>query len=175
MSRAGDLAVEAAFLDDAAIAALLDERQRRYADALAVAEERSASHLLWTVGAERYATPLADLGEVAAIGRVTRVPGAPPTLAGVVNHRGQLFNLLDPAPALGAAATEAGAMMLVLRQAAPRVALRVSTVVGTVALPPEDDAADPVLARFIPLEEGDGFAIVSTALLMEKLLDRRTR
>src|SRR4051812_28143256 len=50
------------------------------------------------LGVARYAVPMADVAEVVPVPRVTRVPGMPPWLAGVVNWRGHLPPLPLPRP-----------------------------------------------------------------------------
>ena len=45
---------------------------------------------------------MADVAEVTASRRVTRLPGAPPWLAGVANWRGRMLPVLDLRPLLGA-------------------------------------------------------------------------
>jgi purine-binding chemotaxis protein CheW len=53
------------------------------------------------LGVARYAVPMADVAEVIPVPRVTRVPGMPSWLAGVVNWRGHVLPLLDLRPVLG--------------------------------------------------------------------------
>jgi chemotaxis signal transduction protein len=53
------------------------------------------------LGVARYAVPMADVAEVVPVPRVTRVPGMPVWLAGVVNWRGHVLPLLDLRPVLG--------------------------------------------------------------------------
>jgi chemotaxis signal transduction protein len=53
------------------------------------------------LGVARYAIPMADVAEVVPVPQVTRVPGMPIWLAGVVNWRGHVLPLLDLRPVLG--------------------------------------------------------------------------
>lgn len=178
MIRAGDLPVRAEFLDDAAIAALIERRRRAFLPGQEQGLAETGTLLLWTLGEARYATPLADVREVAPVPRVTRVPGAPPALLGVISWRGIVHNLLDPGAALGSASggVEAGGRILVMRDERVRIALNVSTVPGVVAVSADDGEATPAdqgLTRFIATDDGNGFALVSTPLLIERLLARR--
>ncbi|WP_114953455.1 chemotaxis protein CheW [Sphingosinicella terrae] len=173
MIRAGDLPVSAEFLDEAAIATLLARRQAAYGDARDLAVLGGSDLLLWNLGAERYALPLADIKAVAALPRVTRVPGAPAALAGLVSRRGVVHNLFDPAAVLGAdpLADDGAARMIVLRHERPCIALRVSGVAATAAFADDGDA-DAGLARLVETPEGERFTLVSTPRLIERLLAR---
>ena len=172
--RAGDLRVRAEHLDEAHIAALLAERQALYARDER-GEWRDTSELLvWSIGRESYATPLADIREIAPVPHVTRIPGAPPHLLGLIARRGVIHNLFDPAPVLGAAAAEEGATqrMLLLRWDHPCIAIRVSGADRIAALPADmDDGGEATLTTFTPDSDAP-FARVSTRLLIEQLLAR---
>lgn len=60
-------------------------------------EEREEAHHLLTfrLGAERYGIDVRMVTSVRSIGKLTRVPGAPPFYRGVVNIRGQIVTVLD--------------------------------------------------------------------------------
>lgn len=173
MIRPGDLPVRAEFLDESAIAALLARRQADYAGARDLAVLRRSDLLLWTLGAERYALPLADIKAVATLPIVTRVPGAPAALVGLVSRRGIVHNLFDPAAVLGAdtVADEGIARMIVLRHERPCIALRVSDVAATLAFAGDEDV-EAGLARLVETPEGERFTLVSTPRLIERLLAR---
>lgn len=63
-------------------------------------------HLKVRVGSEHYALAVQDVLEVAELGEVTPVPGAPPSVLGVRNLRGMVLPVVDLGQLL--AATEAG-------------------------------------------------------------------
>lgn len=172
--RAGDVPIRAEFLDEVAVAALLRRRQAAYARVEEQEVRKTRLVLRWSLGEEPYASPLEDIRAVAAPPPLTRVPGAPAQFAGVVSRGGVIHNLFDPAPMLGARAEapSAAARMLVLRHERPSVALRVSTVAGVEPV----DAAEATfdgLTRFISGPDGAGFTLVSTPLLVERLIARR--
>lgn len=56
--------------------------------------------VLLRLGSSRYALAMADVAEVAAVPRVTRLPAAPPWLWGVANWRGRMLPVLDLRPLL---------------------------------------------------------------------------
>lgn len=59
-----------------------------------------AGGIVARLGSSRYAIAIADVAEVAALPRLTRVPGAPAWLAGVANWRGRMLPVLDLRPLL---------------------------------------------------------------------------
>ncbi|MCC2975253.1 chemotaxis protein CheW [Sphingomonas sp. PL-96] len=173
MSMPGDVRVAAPFLDAEAVAAVLAERQRALAPAEAADRRARMRVLTWTLGEEAYATPLADLTEVAAVPRVTAVPGSPAALVGLISWRGAVVNLFDPAAALQLPApAEPGRAMLVLRHAAPRIALQVSAVTAAASVVDPGATGVGSLTHFVEADGGQRLAIVDTALLIQRLLAR---
>lgn len=65
-----------------------------------VAVEVVPDAIVVRLGVARYAIPMADVAEVVHVPVVTRVPGMPSWLAGVVNWRGHVLPLLDLRPLL---------------------------------------------------------------------------
>jgi len=71
---------------------------------------------------ERYAIELKELAEVLAFRDCTAVPGAPPTLRGVINLRGELRPVIDLGIVLsGKPSDEAGFTLILRREAAVKV------------------------------------------------------
>lgn len=58
-------------------------------------------HVRVCVGGEHYALPVEGVLEVAELGDVTPVPGAPPSVVGVRNLRGKLITVADLAILFG--------------------------------------------------------------------------
>ena len=83
---------------DAILAAI--EAQRDHIGGPAAEDER-VSYLAFCLGTEMYGLPLDRLREVARVGQVRRVPGAPPGVAGLVNLRGEILCALDVRAILG--------------------------------------------------------------------------
>jgi purine-binding chemotaxis protein CheW len=72
------------------------------------------------LGVGRFAIALADVAEVGRVPAVTRVPGLPAWVAGVVNWRGRVLAALDLRGALGAdrtALTPAARLVVLVRDA----------------------------------------------------------
>lgn len=64
-------------------------------------EQERASYLAFLLGNEVYGLPLEQLREVAHVGHLRRVPGAPAGVAGLVNLRGEIVCALDVRAILG--------------------------------------------------------------------------
>ena len=98
------------------------------------------------MGGDRYALPMASVGEVGRPPGLTRVPGVPDWVAGVANWRGRVLAVLDLRPLLGVAAGDLDrrGRVLVLSAGGLRAGLLVEQVVGTIASAPAE--LEPVLA-----------------------------
>jgi purine-binding chemotaxis protein CheW len=99
--------------------------------------------LLLPLGAEWYAVELATVREVLRRPEITPLPGAPPTVLGVLNVRGEVVPALDTAALL-----ELGAL-----DAAPFVAV-LDTVAGPGALGAAGEPRTAILER--PAGEAEG-------------------
>ncbi len=64
-------------------------------------DQLSGGGLIARAGGVRWFVPVAGVLEVLRAPVVARVPGAPPALLGVVNHRGRVLPVADPVRALG--------------------------------------------------------------------------
>jgi purine-binding chemotaxis protein CheW len=87
------------------------------------------------IGAERLAIPTTRVREVAAVGALTPIPGAPSRIAGVVQLRGQILPVLalrEPAAQDEGAAPRPDDPLLVLELGPYRAGLLVDEVVGVV-------------------------------------------
>ncbi|MBN3788322.1 chemotaxis protein CheW [Burkholderia sp. Ac-20353] len=80
--------------------------------------------LLFELDGERYALDATQIVEVLALAPVKSMPGTPPWLAGVIDHRGTLVPVLDvPQLALGRAARALrSTRLVVVRYAQPNAA-----------------------------------------------------
>ncbi len=83
---------------EAILDAIADDDNRT---AEAEVEQERASYLAFYLGNEVYGLPLEQLREVAHVGHLRRVPGAPAGVAGLVNLRGEIVCALDVRAILG--------------------------------------------------------------------------
>ncbi|MBB6562228.1 chemotaxis-related protein WspB [Acidovorax soli] len=84
------------------------------------AQERDPLHLLFSLGADRYALAASAVREVLPLQRLKQVPEAPPWVAGLLTHRGEVIPVLDLCQrVLGRAARQSINTRLVLLQYSP--------------------------------------------------------
>lgn len=114
------------------------------ADASAPAGPR---YLVLRVGSQRVGVPLEDAREIVPPRSLTRLPGAPAWIAGLVNIRGRVVTVVDLGRRLGADA--AAGPIVVVEVAGRSLALRVTAVEAVrAAAGPERAASDaPVIAE----------------------------
>lgn len=126
-----------------------------------------AQLLVCHLGAQRVAWPVDAVVEVVRAVAITRLPGAPPALEGVINVRGALVPVLDLRARFGLATPplDPDEQMVLVRAGARTVACRVDRVdgllelpEGAVAAPHGLTAATRGLAGVAPT--GDGVAVV---------------
>ncbi len=112
--------------------------------------------LLFQLAGELYALPSADVREVIRYRTFTPVPGAPPTIPGILSQRGSILPVVALHPLLGlesAPITRATRLVIVAHDDIG-MALLAETVLDLVALPagafaPVPAALDPAGARFL--------------------------
>jgi purine-binding chemotaxis protein CheW len=80
------------------------------------------------VGSERFTVPVAAVREVIDTPLVVAIPGAPPSIRGVVNVRGSLVTVVSGAILLDVKDAAAGEWLLVLAMFDGRVAIGVDEV-----------------------------------------------
>ena len=89
----------------------------RGTEAAPVPEPEYVSYLGFFVGSYVYGLPIQQLRAVARVDRLRRVPGAPPSVAGLVNLRGEIICALDTRAVLRLAMpTPADVPFLVVRR-----------------------------------------------------------
>lgn len=109
-------------------------------------ETRPISGVVLRFAGARYAVDMATVAEVVSVPTVTRVPGAPPWLAGVVNWRGRVLPAVDLRPLVGAplAPLPTSARLVVLAVDDVELALVADMVPGLLDCRPE--ALEPMPA-----------------------------
>jgi len=83
---------------------VLRARARELARPLAPASApapATQSVLVFATGSERYGVDTVDVAEVVALPNLTPVPLTPPTIVGVMNHRGRILPIVDLVPLFG--------------------------------------------------------------------------
>ena len=106
----------------------------------------SAVHVRMRVGGELYALPVENVIEVAELGDVAPVPGAPPAVLGVCNLRGEVLTVVDLAAIFGIRHEKAPARLVVAEDGARRAGFAVDEVIDVGDLP---DATEPTESAFL--------------------------
>ena len=89
----------------------------------------SRVHVRVLAGGEHYALPVGAVIEIAELGQVTSVPGAPSGVLGVRNLRGQVIPVIDLATMLGLSADAGSQRIVVAEDGSLRAALAVTDTV----------------------------------------------
>lgn len=102
------------------------------------AELERVPYLGFFLGPEIYGLPLGQLREVAQLTRVRRIPGAPASVAGLVNLRGEIICALDARAILGLAMPTPpdAAFLLVLRGVEDPLGLVVDSIANIYSIDP---------------------------------------
>ena len=77
------------------------------------------------VGAEQYAVAVEDVLEVAELGDLTAVPGAPRALLGLINRHGQVLAVVDLATVIGTTSDGSPSCLVVIDDGQRRAGLAV--------------------------------------------------
>ena len=87
------------------------------------------------VGGEQYALAVEHVAEVVEVGVVTPVPGAPESVIGLRNLRGELFSVVDLGAVLGLHGESTRGRLLVTSDGGRRAGLAVDEVLDVAPLP----------------------------------------
>ncbi|HEX9393602.1 MAG TPA: chemotaxis protein CheW [Gemmatimonadales bacterium] len=137
--------------------------------------------LVFRVGSLACAAEVESVREILPRLAVTRIPGAPPVVAGLVNVRGQIVTVVEGWRALHQAApqeSDAGGTTMLLQVGGGRVlGFTVDEVLDLLAVP---DAAlerrdalpgvDPTLVRAVGRRAGQPFVVLDTDALLGPIL-----
>ncbi|HTY06487.1 MAG TPA: chemotaxis protein CheW [Gemmatimonadales bacterium] len=136
--------------------------------------------LVFRVGTLSCAAEVETVREILPRLSVTRIPGAPPEVAGMVNVRGALVTVVDGWRALGQAAPAPGAGTTVLLEVdggRRMVALTVDEVVDLLAVPGETlerrqslPGLDPTIVRAVGRRGAQAFVVLDTDRLLGPIL-----
>ena len=131
--------------------------------------------LSFGVAEELYALPLVQVREILRLPPITRLPGAPAFLRGVVNLRGAILPLVDLREELGLGTQPYGkfTVVIVIKTAGLKVGLIVDKVVDVVSVAPDAIAPPPPqLSPQVRAEFVRGLARTAEALLVVLDIDR---
>jgi len=103
-------------------------------------------HVRVRAGGEHYALPVAGVREIAPLGQITPVPGAPAAILGVWNLRGDVIAAIDLARLLGLQSEAEPSRIVVGEDGTVRAGLVVESVIDVGALP---EALEPADSEFL--------------------------
>jgi len=137
--------------------------------------------LVFRVGSLACAAEVESVREILPRLAVTRIPGAPPVVAGLVNVRGQLVTVVEGWRALHQAApqeSEAGGTTMLLQVGGGRVlGFTVDEVLDLLAVPSAAlerrealPGVDPTLVRAVGRRAGQPFVVLDTDALLGPIL-----
>ncbi len=118
-----------------------------------------------------YGIGVEQVREVVRLKRVTRVPGAPAMVCGIINVRGAVVTVLDLSVLLAAPSAVTSPSVVLLQHGSRLIGLAVDAVrdVRVVVDESHADAEDPGRAPFIPL---DAVALCAPHLLSSEEMGR---
>jgi purine-binding chemotaxis protein CheW len=134
-----------------------------------------ARYLVARASGQRVAIPLLATREVLTVRGVTRLPGAPSFIAGLVNVRGTVLTVLDLAVRLGGA--PAVGVVVVVEVAERRLGLRVDAVDGVMRAAAGEEAveeartAQGAVRGLVALPDGAALVVDVAALQRAALAD----
>lgn len=156
-------------LDADAIAAILTARQRAVGGVRQVDTRATETLLTFDLGGVPHGLPIDCVRAVAPLPKVTRLPGAPVTLEGLVAWRGTVVNLFALGKLLDRDVADA-ATMIVLRHDAPRIALSVDAVSAVMTMPRPETAA--ALSTLV-IDGDERLTRIDPVVLIDRLLPAR--
>jgi purine-binding chemotaxis protein CheW len=94
----------------------------------------SAVYVRMGVAGEQYALAVEQVAEVLSLGDVTPVPGAPASVLGLLNLRGEILSVVELASALGLRGESAPSRLIVADDGARRAGLAIDQVLDVAPL-----------------------------------------
>ena len=137
--------------------------------------EMAETYLQVGLGNEHYAIPADSVLEVAELGGLTAVPGAPSALIGVCNLRGTILPVIDLAAILRVASREDEQVMLVARYQHALVGLAAGRVIGVEELPPSGEPAQSPHLTGAVLRDGALIGVIDLDSVIDSVVGEPTR
>lgn len=127
------------------------------------------AYVRFRVAEEAYAVSVLNVLEVASLGEVTPVPGAPREILGVRNLRGKILPVIDLAALLGTRRSQPAERLLVAESEGRQAGLAIDEVteVGELADPSEE--AESALLLGTMLDDGDLIGVLNMPAVMDAL------
>jgi purine-binding chemotaxis protein CheW len=117
-------------------------------------------HVRFRVGGESYAVPVENVLEVADLGELSPVPGAPRAILGVRNMRGQVLPVIDLATVFGVASDNGGRRLVIAEERGRRGGLAIDEVTDVGDLPEAVQEADSQFLAGTTLADGELVGVI---------------
>jgi purine-binding chemotaxis protein CheW len=117
-------------------------------------------HVRFRLGDESFAVPVAQVLEVADLGALAPVPGAPASVLGVRNLRGQVLPVIDLATVLGTARAQEAEKLVIAEEGGRRAGFAIDEVTDVGELPGTVQGTESPYLSGSALVEGDLVGIV---------------
>ena len=127
------------------------------------------AYVRFRVAEEAYAVSVLNVLEVASLGDVTPVPGAPIEILGVRNLRGKILPVIDLAALLGTRRSRPAGRLLVTESEGRQAGLAIDEVTEVGELADLTEEAESVLLLGTMLDDGDLIGVLNLAAVMDAL------
>jgi purine-binding chemotaxis protein CheW len=134
----------------------------------------SGVHVRLRVGGESYAFGVEYVLEVAELGEIAPLPGAPGWVLGVRNLRGHVLPVFELASVLGIARDGPARSLLVVEHEGHRAGFAIGEVVDVGALAAPSEHAESTFLRGAVLDEGELVGVVDVPRLFRTLAQEET-
>lgn len=125
-----------------------------------------AAYVRLRVGGEHYALPVTAVREVAPIGDVMPMPGAPVHVLGVRNVRGDVVPVIDLAAVAGLGGDRDPTIVTIVEDAGRRAGLAVDAVIDVGPLPEASEEPASPLLRGVAMADGELIGVIDPGALL---------
>ena len=126
-------------------------------------------YVRFRVADEAYAVSVLNVLEVANLGDVTPVPGAPIQILGVRNLRGKILPVIDLAALLGTRRSQPAGRLLVAESEGRQAGLAIDEVTEVSELADLAEETDSALLLGTMLDDGDLIGVLNLPAVMDAL------
>jgi chemotaxis signal transduction protein len=121
------------------------------------------------VAAEVYAVPIGNVVEIASLGDLTAVPGAPRQILGVRNLRGQILPVIDLALLLGLTAAAPPRQLLVAEAGSVKAGFAIDEVSDVGELPDPNEGAESDFLLGTMFHDGELLGVIDVPRIFGSL------
>jgi len=120
----------------------------------------SGVHVRLRLGGESYAVPVEHVLEVAELGELSPVPGAPRSVLGIRNLRGEVLPVFDLASVLGITGDSRRKCLLVTEHGSVRAGFAIDEVTDVGTLPPLVEDTESKLLTAAALDDSGLIGVI---------------